>query len=72
MSSILSASWNFSSLPCLGAPSEWLRGELLTQPACAVAVWQFLQIGLFFFFLAIDAGLVGSLSVHLPRERRVK
>lgn len=26
----------------------------------------------FSFFLAIDAGLVGSLSVHLPRERRVK
>lgn len=38
VSSILSASWNFFSLPCLGAVSEWLLGELLTKPACVVVI----------------------------------
>lgn len=71
VSSILSASWNFFSLPCFGAVSEWLLGELLTKPACALVIYQFIQTDSL-FFLAVNAGLVGSWSTRLFRERRVK
>lgn len=74
VSSIRAASWNFFSLPCWGAASERLLGELLTKPACVVVIWRFIQTDLFYFFFwgAVIAGPVGSLSVHLCRELRVK